>query len=156
MKVREVMNHDVVVCGMETDLSKAGEMMAAAGCGILPIVDAQGKVIGVITDRDICLALATADRKASAMKVREVSGGKVFSCHQGNDVRDALRIMADYRVRRLPVMTDEGRLEGILCLDDIALKAQAFETEAFSGPFFSDIATTLRAVCEPRQPVAVS
>lgn len=156
MKVREVMNHDVMVCSMDMDLSKAGEIMAAAGCGILPVVDGDRKVIGVVTDRDICLALATANRKASEMTVREVSDHKVFSCHQGNDIRDALRMMADYRVRRLPVVDDEGRLEGILCLDDIALRAQAFESEGFTGPFFSDVATTLRAVCEPQNPLAVS
>lgn len=156
MKVREVMNHDVMVCDMDMDLSKAGEIMAAAGCGILPVLDAERKVIGVLTDRDICLALATANRKASTMQVREVTDGKVFSCHQGNDVRDALRMMADYRVRRLPVVDDDGHLEGILCLDDVVLKAQAFESEGFTGPFFSDVATTLRAICEPQKPVAVS
>ncbi len=156
MKVREVMNHDVMVCDMDMDLSQAGEIMVAANCGILPVVDAERKVIGVVTDRDLCLALATADRKASEMKIREVTDGKVVTCHQGNDVRDALRVMADFRVRRVPVVDDEGRLEGILCLDDIALRARPFESEGFTGPFFSDIATTLRAVCEPRNPMAVS
>jgi CBS domain-containing protein len=81
--------------------------------------------------------------------------GEVYLCHPDDDIRQALGVMRERKVRRLPVV-GPGGLEGILSLDDVVLEAQAVATESFSGPFYSDITQTLKAVnLRSERPVAV-
>jgi CBS-domain-containing membrane protein len=93
-------------------------------CGILPVVNNESKVIGVITDRDICIALGTRNRLAGEITVNEVFTRRLFACKPEDDIRMALATMAQERVRRLPVVDDEGKLFGILSMDDVVLHAQ--------------------------------
>lgn len=148
MKVVEIMTREVRNCSPEDDLAKVGRTMGEVGCGVLPVATARGQVIGVLTDRDICLALADLDRPASQVLVREVMHGGAYACRPGDDVETALFEMARHKVRRLPVLGAEGRLEGILSLDDIAVHARPVAGEGFDGPFFVDVARTLRSICE--------
>jgi CBS domain-containing protein len=71
--------------------------------------------------------------------------GEVWSCGPDDDIREALGVMRERKVRRLPVLA-HGRLEAILSLDDVVLEAQAVATESFEGPFYSDITRTLKAI----------
>jgi CBS domain-containing protein len=121
-------------------------MMAEAGCGFLPVLE-NGRVIGVVTDRDICLALARLDRRPALTEVREVMSRELFSCDVSAEVGVALGAMRAHGVRRLPVLDAKGKLQGVLSLDDVALAARTFETEGFTGPLYPDIATTLQAIC---------
>lgn len=93
--------------------------MAESKCGLLPVLDGEDRVIGVITDRDICVALAERDRRASEVRVSEIVGREVFSCRIDDDPRDALATIRDRRVRRLPVVDEQGRLKGLLILEDL-------------------------------------
>jgi CBS domain-containing protein len=145
MKVRDVMRREPCVCGPENDLAKVGRVMAEAGCGFLPVIGDEDRVVGVITDRDLALAVATRDRKPSEIQVRQVMSGEVYSCGPDDDVRDALKVMRERKVRRLPVM-DSHHLRGILSLDDVVLEAQAVATEGFTGPFYADISRTLKEI----------
>lgn len=145
MKVRDVMRREPCVCGPENHLAKVGRIMAEAGCGFLPVLGDEDRVVGVITDRDLALAVATRDRKPSEIQVRQVMSGEVYSCGPDEDVRDALTVMRERKVRRLPVM-ESHRLKGILSLDDVVLEAQAVATESFTGPFYSDITRTLKEI----------
>jgi len=126
--------------------------MAEVGCGVLPVVDLEQRVIGMVTDRDICLELAVRDRKASETAVREVIHDDVFTCESGDDVTDALAVMAACQVRRLAVLDESGRLEGILSLDDVALVSRALGPHDYTGPFYSDVAKTLKAICSQALP----
>ena len=123
MKVREIMMKSLAFCSSRTNLAAATEMMWVHNCGILPVVDENQKPIGVITDRDICMALGTKDRRASEMTAGEITKGELFSCGTEDDVRAALELMRRKRVRRLPVLGKDGLLEGILSMDDIVLHA---------------------------------
>lgn len=153
MKVRDIMKRDPCVSAPGNDLAKAGMQMAEADCGFLPVIGEEERVVGVITDRDVCLALARRDRRPSEVQVRLVMSGEVYTCRADDDIRRALRTMRERRVRRLPVVDDEGRLHGVLSLDDVVLEAQAIETEAFHGPLYADIAQTLKAINFHRTPV---
>jgi CBS domain-containing protein len=93
--------------------------MAGSKCGILPVVDTRGKLAGVITDRDICLAMSRTNRNAISISVREVMTRKVSSVQLGDDVRRALALMRTARVRRVPVLDPAGHLEGVLSIDDV-------------------------------------
>ena len=123
MLVKDLMTRNVSSCRPENNLAELAEVMWNKRCGALPVLDGAGKVVGVITDRDICIALGTRNLRASDVLVRDVSPPKYFSCSPDNNVRDALRTMATQEVGPLPVVDDAGQLLGILSIDDIIFRA---------------------------------
>jgi len=143
MKVREVMVSDVKFCNPETNLAVAAEILWKGGVGSLPVVE-DGRVMGVITDRDIAIALGTRNARAAETLVRDVSLPKLFYCAPEDDIHLALQTMRAQRVRRLPVIGAKGALEGILCLDDVILFAEEHAGELT----YADIIETLQGICE--------
>jgi len=142
MKVRDVMIFEVRFCSPETNLAVAAETLWKGGCGTLPVVE-NDRVVGMITDRDIAIALGTRNIKASEVKVRDVSLPKLFYATTTEDIHIALQTMAAQKVRRLPVLDANGALEGILCLDDVILFA-----EETGGVTYRDVIDTLKSICE--------
>jgi CBS domain-containing protein len=124
MRVNDVMTRPVAYCSPETNLAAAVEILWNRDCGILPIVDARERVVGVITDRDICVALGTQNRMPSQVSAREIASGKVFSCKPEEELRKALAMMAEAKVRRLLVVDSTGKPQGILSIDDVVLRAE--------------------------------
>jgi CBS domain-containing protein len=123
MKVADVMMRTPASCTPETNLAAAVEILWTRNCGMLPIVNDDGKVTGVITDRDICIALGTRNQRASEITVREIQPEKLFACKADDEIHAALAIVSDAKVRRLPVLDEAGKLQGILSLDDVVLHA---------------------------------
>jgi CBS domain-containing protein len=123
MKVKEIMTSDVKCCTPETNLAAVAKIMWEDDCGVVPITDNQGKVIGVITDRDICIAAATRSRPEGEIPVAEVISTTVHACAAGDDVRATLATMKRQQVRRLPVLGTDGHLVGIVSINDIARQA---------------------------------
>jgi CBS-domain-containing membrane protein len=123
MKVAEIMCRPVETCTEETGLAAAARTMAEHDCGILPVV-ANGRLSGVVTDRDICVALGTRGRPVSDLCVRDVMSHHPVSCRTTDDVATALQSMAARLVRRLPVTDPAGDLVGIVSLDDVALRSE--------------------------------
>jgi len=146
MLVKDLMTRDVSSCSPENNLAELAEMMRSQGCGALPIVDSSGRVTSIITDRDICIALGTKNRKASDVFTREVSSPGCVSCSPDADVRDALRTMSTQEVSRLPVLDEAGQLVGILSIDDIIFRAGG----GHSGLSDREIIDTMRAMREER------
>jgi CBS domain-containing protein len=99
--------------------------MWSRNCGFLPIVGPQEAVVGVITDRDMSIALATRNRLPGEITVKEVASGTTHSCKADDDIRTALGTMAAKKVRRLPVLDGAGKLKGVLSIDDIVLRADS-------------------------------
>ncbi|HTW64071.1 MAG TPA: CBS domain-containing protein [Bryobacteraceae bacterium] len=124
MKVREVMTKKATYCGPESTLEEAAYLMRKHNCGFLPVVGDGGNVIGVVTDRDMCIALGTRNRKPSNMRVWDVMSHKLFTCMEGDDVHCALKTLRSAKIRRLPVIDRDGSLVGILSIDDIVLNAK--------------------------------
>lgn len=145
MQVSELMTTDVAACAPGTNLAEASKLMWDYDCGILPIVDAVGHVAGMITDRDICMAVATKDRLASRISAGEVTNGHVIGVAPSDEVAVALDRMRQRQVRRLPVIDDHGALKGIVSMNDIVLfgDAKSATPEA--------IVETMRAVCAHRK-----
>jgi CBS domain-containing protein len=88
------------------------------------VVDAHGAVVGVLTDRDICLAGGATHRELSRISVKETMTRPVFSCFAEENVKVVLATMAKHRVRRLPVLTKDGHLAGVLSIEDIVQAPQ--------------------------------
>jgi len=151
MKVRDVMVGTPMWCGLETNLGAAVEKLWNQNCGILPIANGQQKVVGVVTDRDICIALGTRNRLPGEITVGEVTTGKLYSCKPDDDIRTALQTMGEMKVRRLPVVNAAGKLEGILSMDDVVFHADARNPELS----FEDVVKTLKKLYSPQLPELV-
>jgi CBS domain-containing protein len=123
MKVHDIMTRDVVTCRKDTDLMTAAKLMWQGRFGTLPVVEAHGRVVGILTDRDIAMAVATRQRNASHIAVYEAMSEKVRNCFADDEIGAALKQMEGGRVRRLPVLDSATNLAGILSIDDIALHA---------------------------------
>lgn len=149
MKVRDIMTTEVKQCGPEANLAEAVATMWAGDCGVLPVVDSDQKVIGMITDRDITIALGTRNRLASEVAVNEVISGNVFAARPDDDIHDALRIIQTQKVRRLPVIDRKGTLQGIVCLDDLAVHAEKGNHRA-GALSYEDVVNALKAICDRR------
>jgi CBS domain-containing protein len=95
MKVQDVMTRDVRACRPDTNLAEAVRDMWEVDCGVLPVVGDDGHVIGLITDRDICVAIATKGRTADRVAVREVAHDHVYTCLEADATTTALRTMQE-------------------------------------------------------------
>ena len=147
MKVQDVMTDEVQSCAPETNLTTVAMQMWRGDFGAMPVV-AGRKVVGMITDRDICMAAATKHRDPANIRVKEVISGEVYGCSCDTDIHEALKMMQQKQVRRLPIISPEdGGLQGILSMNDLALKATTERNSAFSA---EDVENTLRAICTHR------
>jgi len=144
MKVQDVMVKGVRFCTPDANLATVAKVFWEAGCGALPIVE-NGRAIGMITDRDVSIALGTRNAKAGETCVREVALPKVFFCFAEDDIHTALTTMRAQQVRRLPVVDREGALVGILSLDDIVLFA---EEKPLGELTYTDVIDTMKAIYE--------
>jgi CBS domain-containing protein len=133
MKIKDVMTKSPVFCSSDTNLGAAAEIMWKHNCGFLPVVGLAGKVLGVITDRDMCMAMATRNRLPGEITVNEVASGIVYSCRPEDDILTALDTMREKKIRRLPVVNAAGKLEGILAVEDFVLHAGS-QTRAELSP----------------------
>lgn len=143
MQVQDIMVREAKSCRMDTNLAAVTAIMWNTDCGALPVLDGGEKVVGMITDRDICIAAGTRNWIPSEIKVSEVVPQKVYTCAGEDDIHAALKTMQTRKVRRLPVVSKDGKLQGILCLDDVALKASKQNTLSYE-----DTIETFKAVCE--------
>lgn len=148
MKVQEICSQNPVACSPDTTLANVGWLMWENDCGILPVV-VDGKATTVITDRDIAIAAATKPRPANQIVVGEVVNGKLFACRPQDDVRDALKMMQKQRVRRLPVLDAEGRVAGILSINDIIRAAKPARTAKPGEVTNDDLLPALQSICTP-------
>lgn len=148
MKVEQIMRSDARHVAASTDLAATGRLMAEVGCGFLPVVGDSGRMVGIVTDRDLCLALSRLDRRPSELTVGQVMSREVHGCAPGDDLQRALATMALFRVRRLPVIGPDGTLRGILSFDDVALHAHEKIAGRLGDVLYADVARTLGAICE--------
>ena len=156
MKVEDVMTKEVQFCTPDTNLAAAAMQMWDHDCGTLPVVSDEGSTIGMITDRDICIAAATRHHDIAEISVRELTSGELYSCSSNMTLDDALKIFQRARVRRLPVVDDEGKLEGILSLNDIVLLSQEERDKKVPGVSYADVVNTFKAICAPHGKAAAA
>jgi CBS domain-containing protein len=155
MRVADVMMRTPASCAADTNLAAAVEILWNRNCGMLPIVTPEGKVSGVVTDRDICIALGTRDRRAAEITVGEVQPQKLFTCHVDDDIHTALTILASAKVRRLPVVDREGKLQGVLSLDDVVLHTITSAAGRVPELSNSEVVDYLKRVYRPNLPEVV-
>lgn len=145
MKIKDIMTADPLTCSPSTNLAAVAALMLDGDCGILPVVD-DGKLVGVVTDRDMYIALATRDRRASELTVGEVAHKPVYTCESDEDVTTALETMEQHRVRRLPVTGFGDIVVGIVSINDLIRAAG--KKPIRNG----DVVGTLQAICGHHKP----
>jgi CBS domain-containing protein len=122
-KVREHMTDRPRCVTPETPVSEAAELMASEDVGSLPILDGD-ELIGVVTDRDIVIRAVAKKKNPQGMPVREVASTELVTVRPEEDLSEALKLMARYQVRRLPVVDEDNHLVGVLAQADVAAGAK--------------------------------
>ena len=120
MQVHEVMTEPPQTCPRTMHVADASRRMRDTGCGSLVVLGARGRVVGIVTDRDLALALGE-HRDAGRLTLNRVMSQPVHICRPDDDVSVALGRMASVRVRRLPVVDTDGDVKGLISIDDIVL-----------------------------------
>jgi CBS domain-containing protein len=118
--VRSIMGRNIACCTGADTLHRAAQIMWDRDCGAVPVVDADGRLIGVLTDRDICMAAYTQGRPLTSMSVASVLSGRVHSCTPSDSIDDAVAQMRSNRIRRLVVLDGSRHVVGMVSLADLA------------------------------------
>jgi CBS domain-containing protein len=170
VRCRDIMTRDVTVATRETSLQQVAEMMRDEDTGVIPVVERQdapvlasdtkpeeaprinnriranGRLVGLITDRDIVVRALAEGRDAREVRAEEIMTDAIHSAHPNDRVIDAIRTMGDKQVRRIPVVDDQGNLRGIISMADVALEteedqelADALEEISSGSSFWSKI-----------------
>jgi CBS domain-containing protein len=127
--VRDVMSREPVAVQPSDSLNRAAQLMWEADCGAVPVVDATGQLVGMLTDRDVCMAAYTRGLALHELSVSGAMSTNLFTCRQGDTLRSVMELMTTQQIRRVPVV-DDGKLVGIVSLADVALLAQAPQSES--------------------------
>ena len=150
MKVAQVMKHAVWTCQAADTLDRAAQIMWDNDCGCVPVVEGDRHVIGMITDRDICMAAYTQGAPLRSLQVRDAMSKSVCACNGGDEVAEAEKIMRTHQVHRLPVLDAFGHLIGILSLNDLAQEAARGTAAKKRDLSLAGIGATLNGICRPR------
>jgi CBS domain-containing protein len=151
MKVQDVMTREVESLSPESNLAQAATIMWNRDCGIVPIVEhSPRRLVGVLTDRDICIATATRHREPAEVSVGDAMTPEPRTCAPSDDIHVALNTMKQAQVHRLPVVDPEGALVGMLSLNDCILSAAKAERRTDAALTYRDVMDVLRTISTHR------
>ncbi len=148
MNVTKVITSDVVTCGPSDSLNRAAQLMWESDCGFLPVVDDGRRLVGVVTDRDVCMGAYTQGKPLWDIAVSSVMSRAVETCKAADEIAFVEKQMRDKKLRRVPVIDESGELLGVVTLGDLARFAQAGPLQKALGSLA--ISKTLASICEPR------
>ncbi len=150
MNVNRVMTANPDACRPDESLTAAASIMWHRDCGAVPVVDEQHRVIGIITDRDICIGVASLNARARGIRIREVMSTDPVTCCEGDSLEYALGLMAERQIHRLPVTDGDGVLVGIVSMGDLLRRAdkKLKKSERVSR---KEVFAAIRAIATPRK-----
>jgi len=146
MDVQTIMTPNPFVATRHSTLADVAKIMADHEIGVVPIVDAGERVVGILTDRDLCKAIASMNRPPAEIAAIELASKPVVCCDAHDDLASALKIMRQRHIRRLPVVDERGQLRGILSIDDVVLRSEDERESGGSPVSFGDAVMTLKAI----------
>jgi CBS domain-containing protein len=151
MRVKDIMTKQVTSCGPDDTLDRAAQLMWDKDCGLLPICARDGinRVVGVITDRDICMSALFQGKALSELRVADAMARQVQVCRPGDTFADAEESLRTLQLRRLPVVDDAGALVGIITLADLAREAARERKTKVKDITEAEVGDTLARVCQP-------
>jgi CBS domain-containing protein len=126
-RITEVMSTNPCAIDADKPVAYAAQMMKEEDVGLAPVVEGD-RLVGALTDRDIVTRVVAEGRDPQSVPVREVASKDLVTIEPQQDLDEALRLMASYQVRRLPVVEDDGRLVGVVAQADVAREAKDKQT----------------------------
>jgi len=152
MNVEQVMTKNVSTCGPDDILNTAAKIMWESDCGCVPVVEADGtgRVVGMLTDRDISMAAYTRGRCLCDLSVKDAMAHAVVGCRPDDSIAAAESAMRKAQIRRLPVLDEEGHLLGLISLADIACEAARERNSKRQEVSDAEVGQALSDICWPR------
>jgi CBS domain-containing protein len=150
MRVRSLMSTAVYSCTSDQTLAQAARLLWEHDLGCAPVVDAGGRPVAMVTDRDICMAAYLRGTPIAEIDVASAMSSNLFTCHVDDPLSEAERTMMTRQVRRLPVVDDEGRLVAVLSLNDIVLARKRTALSKVRAFLRGDVVETLAAISRHR------
>jgi CBS domain-containing protein len=153
MNASDLMTQGVKTCRAGDSLERAAQIMWEHDCGVVPVVDGDERLVGMVTDRDACMAAYTRGHSLPQIPVSDVMARELHSVRDTDSPQSALELMRRARVRRAPVVDGEGRLRGILSMADLARHAYGSLGQRSDDLGRDGIVRTMAAICEPHAAV---
>lgn len=149
MRIEEIMQREVTVCADENNLNTAAKLMWDNDRGCLPVTSAGGVIVGMLSDRDICMAAYTQGKPLSEIPVTVAMAHSVLSCKPSDDLALAEAIMREARIHRIPVVDENGAVVGIVSLTDIVRRSLSVADSKAALAIQGEVTRTLAAIREP-------
>ncbi|HEU4729584.1 MAG TPA: CBS domain-containing protein [Kofleriaceae bacterium] len=149
MRVEELMTKSPTLVSGHDTLDVAAQKLWDSDCGVLPVVGGDGRLVGIITDRDICMSAWSKGQLFTGIHVDEAMSKQVFSVKPDQDIDAAQSLMAEKQIRRLPVVDANNKPIGILSMNDIAREAARPGSRLREG--IARAIQTIAAICQPRK-----
>jgi CBS domain-containing protein len=148
---RALMTSDLRVCSPHDNLEQVARQLWDGDCGALPVLNAAGQLLGMITDRDVCMAAYLRGQPLHACPVQSAMSRQIYSCAPDDSVQRIMAIMSEYQIRRVPVVDAQGHLLGVVTLADLA---KYLNTLCLDHPARDLLVSTLAAISD--RPAALS
>ncbi len=146
MLIQDLMSTDVQTCRSYESLNAAAQKMWDGDIGAIPVLDDKQRVVGMVTDRDICMAAYMHGRPLDQMVIAETMSRSLVTCTPTDNIAHAEQLMRENAVRRLPVVDDGRHVVGIISMNDIARAVARLHRGQ------GELAATMAAISQPRQP----
>lgn len=147
MRIEQIMSQPVLTCSIHDNLNTAAQLMWEHDCGAIPVADDEGRLVGIVTDRDICMATYTQGSAPQAISVSSAMAKEVRSCQPSDSIETVERLMRESQVRRIPIIDDENHPIGLVSLNDISREAARAKKR---NGVDREVVDTLAAICQPR------
>lgn len=146
MRIQEVMSHPVISCPVDCTADVPARLMWEFDCGVVPLVDQDGRVAGIVTDRDLCMASLMQGKPLNDIRVDTVMTRDVICCHADEGVEAAETQMRDNQIRRVPIIDEDGHPIGVFAMNDLARLASSSKRSVVDR----EVVRTLATVSQPR------
>jgi CBS domain-containing protein len=124
LRCRDIMTRNVTTCTLSTNLEKIAQLMRFEDIGAIPVLNEEGRLEGIVTDRDIVVKGLTTDKADSQLRAEDCMSTDLYVAGQNDRLVDVIREMGDHQIRRVPVVDSRNRLVGIISMADVATQTQ--------------------------------
>lgn len=150
MRVKDLMTQPACTVHVNDNANSAAKMMWENDCGIVPVVDDDGHLVGVVTDRDVCMAAHFQGRTLAEIPVHAFMSREPSSCHADDALAHAEQVMSDRQIHRVPVIDQQGAPIGVLSVSDLAREAARTGNGKAAGDPGDALVHTVAAIYRPR------
>jgi CBS domain-containing protein len=150
MRVKDLMTQPACTCSIHDTANVAAKLMWEHDCGIVPVIDDEGRLAGVVTDRDVCMAAYFQGRRLTDIPIDAFMTRDLSSCHAEDALPHAQQLMTDRQIHRVPVVDQQGAPIGMLSLSDLAREVVRTGNGRHAGDPGDALLHTVAAITRPR------